>query len=252
MSHSRCILLVRRDIIKNIILKYKIPIIILVALAGLIIASFYTTKTNEESEVIIENETKTPKQKVATDKIKVDIKGEVINAGVYELKTGSRVMELVEKAGGLTENANTELINLSKKLKDENVVIIYSKKQVETIKANRKQNTSFKEICDCPDVNDACIKEEDVVANTTKKENKVSSSKTTKESAGTETIIGKININTASSEELETLNGIGQTRAAAIIEYREKNGNFSTIEDIKNVQGIGTALYDKIKDNITV
>ena len=104
-------------------MKYKIPIIILVALASLIIASFYTTKTNEESEVIIENETKTQKQKVATDKIKVDIKGEVINAGVYELKTGSRVMDLVEKAGGLTENANTELINLSKKLKDENVIV---------------------------------------------------------------------------------------------------------------------------------
>ena len=253
MSCSHCILLVRRDIIKNIILKRIIPITILVALAGLIIASFYTANTNEEGEVIIESETKAKKQNISTNKIKVDIKGEVVTAGVYELKTGSRVADLIEKAGGLTENANTELINLSKKLKDENVVIIYSKKQVETIKANSKQNIASKEIYDCPGVNDACVKEEDVIADTTKKDTKTSaSSKNAKENTSAETKTGTININTSSIEELETLNGIGQTRAEAIIEYREKNGNFNAKEDIKKVQGIGDALYDKIKDNITV
>lgn len=62
----------------------------------------------------------------------------------------------------------------------------------------------------------------------------------------------KININTATQEELETLTGIGESTAKSIIEYREQNGKFTTIEDIKNVSGIGDAKYEKLKDEITV
>ena len=62
----------------------------------------------------------------------------------------------------------------------------------------------------------------------------------------------KVSINTASKEELMTLSGIGEAKAGAIIEYREKNGNFASIEDIKNVSGIGDAIFEKIKDNITI
>lgn len=62
----------------------------------------------------------------------------------------------------------------------------------------------------------------------------------------------KININTATQEELETLTGIGESTAKSIIEYREQNGKFATIEDIKNVSGIGDAKYEKLKDEITV
>ena len=61
-----------------------------------------------------------------------------------------------------------------------------------------------------------------------------------------------VNINTASKEELVKLNGIGESKANAIVEYRNKNGNFTNIEDIQNVDGIGKALYEKIKDNIKV
>ncbi len=237
----------RRDIIKEKILKYKIPIIILLALLILIIASILSTKTNSEGEVVIEKETKITKKENKTSKIKVDIKGEVVNAGVYDLKKGSRVIDLIEKAGGLTQNADTELINLSKKLDDENIVIIYSKQQVQTIKENSKQNNNTSLVCECPETNDACISEDNVIANTIEKDNK-----STSKDGETKTTQGKININTASKTELETLNGIGETRAQAIIDYRNKNGNFGVIEDIKNVQGIGTALYEKIKDNITV
>lgn len=237
----------RRDIIKEKILKYKIPIIILLALLILIIASILSTKTNSEEEVVIEKETKITKKENKTSKIKVDIKGEVVNAGVYDLKKGSRVIDLIEKAGGLTQNADTELINLSKKLDDENIVIIYSKQQVQTIKENSKQNNNTSLVCECPETNDACISEDNVIANTIEKDNK-----STSKDGETKTTQGKININTASKTELETLNGIGETRAQAIIDYRNKNGNFGAIEDIKNVQGIGTALYEKIKDNITV
>ncbi len=62
----------------------------------------------------------------------------------------------------------------------------------------------------------------------------------------------KININTASSEELQTLNGIGETKAAAIIQYRAENGGFNSIEEICRVKGIGDATFNKIRDRITV
>ena len=63
---------------------------------------------------------------------------------------------------------------------------------------------------------------------------------------------GVVNINTASIDELMTLSGIGESKAKSIIEYRSTNGKFNTIEDIKNISGIGDALFNKIKDNITV
>ena len=63
---------------------------------------------------------------------------------------------------------------------------------------------------------------------------------------------GKVNINTASKEELQSLSGIGESIAQEIVNYRNKNGKFSSIEDIKNVSGIGENKYEKIKDNITV
>ena len=63
---------------------------------------------------------------------------------------------------------------------------------------------------------------------------------------------GLININTATSEELQSLSGIGQAKAEAIIAYREDNGDFTSIEDITNVSGIGESTYEKIKDQITV
>ena len=62
----------------------------------------------------------------------------------------------------------------------------------------------------------------------------------------------KININTANSAELDSLSGIGPSKAEAIIKYREENGNFKTIEEIKNVTGIGEGLFEKFKENITI
>ena len=62
----------------------------------------------------------------------------------------------------------------------------------------------------------------------------------------------KVNINTATLKDLITLNGIGESKAQAILEYRTKNGNFKTLEDLKKVSGIGEAAYEKIKDNICI
>lgn len=213
--------------------EYKIYLIIAGIIVGLITFNIYTltlvNKDTEEEQIypVKEKETK-------NKKIKIDIKGEIKVAGVYELDFGSRVVDAINKAGGITKQADTSIINLSKKLDDEMVVIVYSKNEVISLKKSEK--TDIKEIC--PKINDACP--EKVIEAIDKKETNNNSS--TK----------KISINTATKEQLQALEGVGESKAKAIINYREENGNFKTIEDIKKVSGIGNSAFEKIKDNITV
>ncbi len=222
--------------IKEKIIKFKIPLII-IGIILVIIVSLITTKEEEFDEPVIEKE-KNVKTKVKEETtIKVDLKGEVNAIGVYEMKTNERISDLINKAGGLTKNADTSLINLSKKLEDQMVIIIYSKTEV-----NKMKNQNKEEKITCPEVNDGCI-------TTEKAETLLNKNTTSKE---TKTTSSQININTATEEELQTLSGIGESRAKAIIEYRNQKGKFEKIEDIKNVSGIGDALYEKIKSNITV
>lgn len=177
----------------------------------------------------------------------VDIKGAVNTPGVYELEVGKRVIDVIKKAGGLTENANTININLSKKLTDEMYVVVYTKNEISEYKKNNgnvidnSKITCASNECICPDVNnDACINKND---------NTKSNSSSSKE---TDLKDAKISINNASKEELMSLSGIGDAKADAIIAYRQENGLFKSIEDIKNVSGIGDAIFEKIKNNITV
>ncbi len=226
----------KEDMIKEKIIKFKIPLII-IGIILVIIVSLITTKEEEFDEPVIEKE-KNVKTKVKEETtIKVDLKGEVNAIGVYEMKTNERISDLINKAGGLTKNADTSLINLSKKLEDQMVIIIYSKTEV-----NKMKNQNKEEKITCPEVNDGCI-------TTEKAETLLNKNTTSKE---TKTTSSQININTATEEELQTLSGIGESRAKAIIEYRNQKGKFEKIEDIKNVSGIGDALYEKIKSNITV
>ena len=167
-------------------------------------------------------------------KYMVDIKGEVQTPGIYELESSSRVIDVINEAGGLTENADTTVINLSKKISDEMVIIIYSKWQVEHWKETKEQGKYLQEQCisqkEEQAKNDACIDDTEENTNSTP---------------------SIININTATKEELMTLTGIGESKAEAIISYREKTA-FTKIEDIKNVSGIGDSIYEDIKNNITV
>ena len=126
------------------------------------------------------------------DTVFVDIKGAVNNPGVYELDTGSRVIDAIILAGDLREDADTSIINLSKELKDGMFIIVYTKDEINTHKDKIiPSKTIVKEIENkiiCPDTsNDACISDNDKQA-------------------------GLININTASIEELTTLPGIGESK----------------------------------------
>ena len=205
----------------------------------------YENNNNIEKVSAKENNSITKKEdkKESDSTIFVDVKGAVNNPGVYELESGKRVINAINKAGGLSSNANSININLSKKLTDEMVIIVYTKNEILNYKngGNVKTISCASNECVCPDSNnDACI----------------SKTSSNSKSLGSKAIIknsnSKVSINSASKEELMTLNGVGEAKAQKIIEYREKNGQFKSIEDIKNVSGIGDSMYEKIKDSITL
>ncbi len=220
----------------EVILKYKKNIIIGLIFIGIIsTGSYYIFKTNKKNKVVVEEglikkEEIKEEPRVEIEVVKeysVDIKGEVNNPGVYKLPKGSLVIDVINVAGGLKKYANTKCINLSKLITNEMVIYIHSNSEVNK-KTEEIKNKEVSE-CICPELkNDAY---------TTNNNTNVSS---------------KININTATSTELQTLSGVGESRANDIINYRTSNGNFKTIEDIKNVSGIGDSIFNKIKDLITV
>ena len=147
--------------------------------------------------------------------IKVDIKGAVKNPGVYEIRIGSRITDLIKLAGGTTLDADLDATNLSSKLNDENCVVIYKKGEAEKIKSFQR-NTLGADISSADE---------------------------------SSTIV---NINTANKEELKTLTGIGDAKAAAIIKYREENGGFKSVEELTKVSGIGEKTLEKFFDKVDI
>lgn len=245
--------------IKEFLKNYYKIIIIIILLIIIFLGLLFKSKLKKEEKIEIDNTSVLEKNEVVEEEIinkyKVEIKGSVAIPGVYELDENSRVIDVVNLSGGLLENANTSLINLSKKISDEMVIIIYSNEQIEELK---KENVVTEYVyieseCECPDaINDACINEyegEKDLASTKNNniENSNNSDNTTENSKTT-----KISINSATLEELQTITGIGLTKAKNIIEYRNINGEFKNIEDIKNVSGIGDSTFEKIKDQITI
>ena len=169
-------------------------------------------------------------ESIPEEKYYVDIKGYVKKPGVYEVSKTSIVNDCLKLAGGLLKNADTTTINLSKPVCAE--MVIYVTKKNEVIKSTTdKTTTTTTEI-----PNNAAIPDNSNTSNDT----------------SSATLNLKINLNTASKEELTKLSGIGEAKAQDIIDYRNTNGSFKTIEEIKNISGIGDALFAKIKDNIRV
>ena len=218
--------------------KYLILVFCLLLLAASTIAFFKLNneKTEVEDNFIANNEiiTKEVREVAKQEEVKLyfDIKGSVKKPGVYEFTQGDRIIDAINKAGGLTKNATTNNLNLSKKLTNEMVIYVFNKNELTTTKAFEQVNNVAECKCETIEVNNCVDKN------------------TTNESTNNETT--KININTDSKEKLMTISGIGSSKADAIIEYRTKNGNFKTTEDIINVSGISKTIYDKIKDTITV
>lgn len=205
-------------------IKQKKIVIIIVVLATILIGwKFFDSKKfkdfNEE-DVIVSNitESKIKSENEEEDEMMaIHVTGEVNNPGVVKLKEGSRMEDLIKAAGGLTENADLSNVNLAFVVEDGMKVRIPSIN-------DEDENFITKEN------GKGVIVSEEVESN----------------------LEDKININTASEIELEELPGIGASIASRIIEYRNKNGKFKNVEDIKNVAGIGESKFDKIKDLIKV
>ena len=181
-------------------------LLILVGVGGL----FSKKEESVEGTTVVETTMLAEKTEVSTTQetvIFVDIKGEVRNPGVYQMKVGDRVKDALEAAGGLTAEADSQKVNLAKRLEDQMVIVV-------------------------PKVGEEA---EEIPAGETRKE-------ATKE--------GKVNINTATVEELKTLKGVGEKKAEAIIEYRKKNGSFQTKEDLMKVRGIGKKLFESFEERI--
>lgn len=203
--------------------------IIIIIIASLL---YYIYAKDEEEELIpydgeLENVTtdeinnkEETEEKVIT-KIMVHVSGSVNKEGIIELDENSRIADAIEMAGGLKEDADISKINLAYILEDGMKVHIPSKNDTEVIEDNTSNYIESKSIED---------------------KSKSTESKAT----------SIVNINTASQSQLETLPGIGPSTALKIINYRNENGKFKTIEDIKNVSGIGESKFNNIKNLISV
>ena len=144
--------------------------------------------------------------------IYVDVKGEVHHPGVYQMKAENRVKDLIEAAGGFTPLADDQKLNLAQLLEDQLVIVV--------LKKGEEANS---ELAQAPTPH--------------------------KKEVGKE---GKVNINTATVEELKTLKGIGEKKAEAIIEYRKQNGSFKNKEELMKVRGIGKKLYESLQERVIV
>ncbi|HEW5713337.1 TPA: helix-hairpin-helix domain-containing protein [Streptococcus pneumoniae] len=203
--------------------EYKI--IVICTGLGLLVGGFFLLKpapqtpvkeTNLQAEVaavskdLVSEKEVNKEEPLEQDLITVDVKGAVKSPGIYDLPVGSRVNDAVQKAGGLTEQADSKSLNLAQKVSDEALVYVPTKGE-ESVSQQTGLGT----------------------ASSISKEKKV-------------------NLNKASLEELKQVKGLGGKRAQDIIDHREANGKFKSVDELKKVSGIGGKTIEKFKDYVTV
>jgi competence protein ComEA len=209
---------------KDWLIEHKFYLIIAVLL---ILGSFYYFYVYVDEELPLNSsisqvdnkqlsDAKDTEKKEPPEKIMVDVKGQIKLPGVYLSNSGERVIDVINRAGGLTDQADQSKVNFAEHVHDEMLVYI------------------------------PAIGEEGISTPGT------SGGAPMTTSGGTGQTQGKININKATESELQTLPGIGPAKAAAIIEYRNTSGPFKAVEDIKNISGIGDKTFEKLKDSIAV
>jgi len=201
----------------------KITIILLLVLIIIGIGIVLNKNINREDNFIVNRaldiSENNPTMQIEIPPVIIHIAGAVKNPGVYQLKPTDRIVDAVKIAGGATEEANLDLVNLAALLEDGQKIIVPYKTYSET--------------------------GEEINTNTYNPTASVYSSSSVSTSA-------KININTANATMLQSLSGIGPVLSERIIEYRNQNGLFGVIDDIKDVSGIGEKKFEGIKDLICV
>lgn len=175
----------------------------------------------EELNTVEDTKLDTKKEETEEDKIVVHVTGAVKNEGVVEVKENARINDVIAAAGGLANDVDLKNVNLAYIVEDGQKIYIPS------IKDNEENR------------DDGEIVTENAGENVLKEE----------EESGKNSVI---NINTANIEALTAIPGVGSATAEKIVTYRKENGKFKTVEDIKNVSGIGDKKYEAIKDYISV
>lgn len=208
----------------NLTKKQKIILSLIAIFVAIGIIYFINNKnqTNNielDENILVSNQDTNQTSQDTEEIVIVHITGSVKNPGIVKLKEGSRIEDAIEAAGGLTENADISNVNLAYVLDDGTKIKI-------------------------PNVDDEDIGDEDVLSKDSGEGIIQEDEKTTNTNT--------VNINKATENELSTLPGIGNSLATRIVEYRKQNGNFKTIEDIKNVSGIGESKFANIKDFISI
>ena len=214
-----------------------IIILVIVILAGgayWMAKHFHPALFLGEPDFIVETEaappppTPTPKSEIV-----VHVTGAVKSPGVYYLSAGARVHEAIEKAGGRTDQADIHSLNLAAKIRDGQQIDVPEIRQIPNVRQDAPMPSTVEEhvIPISPDVS-------------------VPPHPSVKKSVPSDE--SRININTATSQELQTLPRIGPALAQRIIEYRQTSGGFSTVDDLANVKGIGAKTLEKIRDSINV
>lgn len=183
---------------------------------GLVVVLFlYLIKDDQIGQSNIELNAVSPLEDITTEKDQseeqstiavIDVKGAIIKPGVYEMNMESRVNDVIQKAGGFSEDADQTQVNLAQKVQDEMIVIIPKEGEVATQEGGEKTASGS----------------------------------------------GAIRINYATQEEIETLSGVGPSKAQAIIQHREEHGFFHTVEDLLEIPGIGEKTLENFRDNIQV
>lgn len=213
---------------------YKIILLIFITFL-LLIKTIYGKGHDKEKEIVdlSNNEAVIKEENNETTEdqfIFVDIKGAVEQPGVYKVDKDKRVVDVINLSGGLKQDADTQFINLSKKLFDEMVIVIYTKEDITDFNKNNQSlctNDNIENLINDADIQDA-------------------------KKGGSDEVFEKISLNTASLEQLVTLPKIGEAKAQTIIKYRNDNNGFKSIEELLNVNGIGQAVFEQIKDLVTL
>lgn len=238
--------------ISKISLKHKIIIFIIFLIIISVIAGkiYFAKPVSASSEDTIELKTSAKEEKQTTEKTnyKVDIKGAVASPGVYTADASNIVNDIINMAGGLNSNATTQNLNLSKKIQDEMVIIIYTEEEL------RNKTSQIDEVCfnNNLDISQCVLNRQSLVVSESSQTDPKFEESSQNNLNETNPQNTKVSLNKATLEELMTLNGIGEAKAKSIIAYREENQGFKSVDELLNVSGIKEALFAKIKDNITL
>ena len=211
------------------------------SLAGTDLASETSPDSTESEGIskkkaeITESDRSSAMQQPVSRTIYVDVCGAVVNPGVYELSSDSRVFQAIEKAGGYLPGAAASYLNRARSLSDGQQIYVPTQEEVDSQTITLTQDETAQ---------DGMVQEGTAQTGT--------AAYNTADGTGTTQAGQRIDLNTADVSQLSTLTGVGESKALAIIAYREENGPFTSIEDIMNVPGIKEGTYEKIKDKIAI